>query len=258
MIEPRRALHAFAAALFFFIAPPSKAATGTLPVASTNGSGYEFDARAFAKVGDFSLLAERVQRWDTNTRRPQFYSLGGYYRLLEALKIGLFYRRAYGLRHDNDWVNSGTGWAWAHSINRGENILLADATPKMELAFLPGESWVGELKIRYFYNFFNSNQTLTARPGLTYFWLREGEPFLNFFLQYELSVPVNFGQTALNEEWLYIGTLYQVAKFLQMGVFATFHTETWSTSASFAKLFTQDYTVKDRSLVLGGNLILQF
>jgi len=227
------------------------------PTPASSGSGSEIELRAFAKAEKTSWMLEGVQRSDTDARDTKTLSFGAYYRLLDAMKVGVFYRRAYGLRHDNDWINPGGAWSWQVTKSRGENILFADATPKIQFKFLPGTNWVGEVKTRYFYNFFNKERSVSIRPGLTYFWLRGDEPFMNFFVQYETDIPLNFSQTSQNEKWLYFGALYQVADFFQIGGVIARHTETWTTSSTFSSLSSNQYSVTDRSVVYSLSAIFQ-
>ena len=168
----------------------------------------ELDARLFLKHEPWLLYAEIYDSWQTDSRNQRSVTLGTYYRLLDNLKVGAFYLGQQGVRHDEDWQQGSDGvWHWADTRSRLENVLVLDASPRAELEFLPGTHWVGELKARYFYNFTESDsrQALVLRPGLTYFWLRDGQPFLNFFLQYEMWFPLGFGSKTIYETWAYLG-----------------------------------------------------
>lgn len=237
----------------------SVAAPPNSPTPAPFGTGPSLEARGFFNDGSFTALAEAEEFWDTDNRHVQTFSLGGYYRLLDFLKLGFFYRLAFGLRHDNDWINqNGSSWAWADTSGRGESFMIVDATPRVLLSFLPGESWVGELKTRYFYNFFNQQQTLTLRPGLTYFWLKDDQPFLNFFLQYEMYFPLNYGQATIYEQWLYLGALYHWSKAFKVGPFVAYHAENWGTSASYFAKFNQTYLIQDDSVLYGLTAVFEF
>lgn len=118
---------------------------------------------------------------------------------------------------------------------------------------------MAEAKTRYHFNTFNSQHTLTFRPGLTYFWLRGLDPFLNFYLQYELYLPLNYGVSTFYETWLYAGTLYHVSKRVQAGFFGALRNLTWGTTEAWTKdpeWANDTYQVDFKSLVLG--LVLEF
>lgn len=260
MISPRLSsllLWSILLTLFSSI-PTSIASTPVAPTPAPFGAGPEVDLRTFFQTGNIYGFGEAVERWDTDNRHVQTFTLGAYHRILKFLRWGLFYRRAYGLRHDNDWTNPGTGWAWTNTNGRGEDFLIADITPRVQLNFMPGENWVAEFKTRYFYDFFNQQQTLTLRPGLFYFWMKDNEPFINLSLEYEMYLPLNYGTSTIYEQWVYLAALYYLKESIQLGPFIDFHSQTWGTSASFLAKANRSYSITENSMLYGLTAVFRF
>lgn len=233
-------------------------AGGNVPSNLPYGVEPEATLRVFGKYEPWLLLAEVYDSSQTDGRENRSVMLGSYYRLLDNLKVGAFYRAEEGVRHDEDWVKTNGSWGWVDTNGRVENELILDASPRAELSFLPGAHWVGELKTRYLYDFFDSDQYLIVRPGLTYFWLREGEPFINFFLQYELWFPLNFGEKTVYETWAYLGALYHLDDQVQLGAYGALKQQFWSSTAAYTALTGNTYVVEGDSLVLGLVAVFQF
>jgi hypothetical protein len=231
----------------------------TIPVRLPSGAEPEGVVRALLKHEPWVLSAELYDSWQTDGRNERSVMLGTYYRLLDNLKVGAFYLAEEGVRHDEDWVKGPDDiWGWANTNSRLENVLVLDASPRLELGFLPGRNWVGELKARYFYDFFDSQQMLTLRPGLTYFWLRDGQPFLNFFLQYEMWFPLGFGQKTLYETWAYLGALYHLADQVQLGGYGALKQQFWSSTPAYTQETGNSYVVEGDSTVIGLLAVFQF
>jgi hypothetical protein len=181
---------------------------------------------------------------------------GAYLHALRNLRIGAFSRLQYGRRHDEDWIQSDL-WHWADTTGRAESVLILDASPRAELDFLPGTSWTGELKTRFHHDFFNRHRTLTLRPGLTYFWLREGRPLASFFLHYELHLPLNHGRQAIQERWAYLGGLYHLSPSLQLGATASFRSQTWASTDAFTARTGGSFSITGDSLGLSALVVFQ-
>lgn len=219
----------------------------------------ELKTRLFYAQKNWTVLTE-IQGTNQNESR-QFRSilLGGYSHLNSNLRTGFFYQRQYGVRHDEDWFKDPvTSWQWKNVNQRGEDLVLLDISPKTLLPFLPGESWTLEFKTRYEYNFFDQNQTLRVRPNLSYFWIREGRPFLNFFLQEELALALNYGSKSINERWTYIGALYHYSPSWQFGVSAAQKWQSWASTPQYTALTDRSYDVSANSTLIGLIIIFKF
>ena len=204
-------------------------------------------ARLFLDFGDLDTMFEYVGRYDADQRLydNQSSSLynsvtaGAYYRILPNLKAGLFYRMQLGARHDNDWVDSGTGWVWLDTSGRLEHVLIADLTPRFLLPFLPGASWVISAKTRYEVTIYNDEgttvnlQSLFVRPGLTWFLIRDREPVLNVSAQYGIYVPVNFSENVWYQHGPYVNVLYHVIPGLSVDLGVSYQSVYWSESSQF-------------------------
>lgn len=220
-------------------------------------SGFEggLSIRAFFPIGRFNPALEFETRSEIDGRRYLAGSLGSYWRAHENLKVGLFYRKQYGVRHDTDWVKGDTPgtWSWREVNFRGEDVLIADVTPRMLLT----DRLVGELKGRYELNTYEVLQTITLRPGLNYFWLREGEPFLNLTLQWEAYLPLNYGDSFLYEHWTYLGALFALNRTVQLGATLAYRHISWGTTRAFLADFPVHYQAHADTWIVGGNLVLR-
>lgn len=226
------------------------------PVAPTVPGGLEpgLVLRAFGVHDDFSLMAEGIGRNETDGRNVRELTVGGYFQPWSNLKFGAFYRRAYGLRHDDDWDSDGGVWQWESTNSRGEDFFILDVSPRAMLS----EHLIGEFKTRYSFNFFNGERTLMVRPGLSYFLLSGGEPFLNFFAQAEFDLPSNYGARTVYEEWVYAGALYHLRSNLEVGGVLALKWQTWGSSYSYLDKGGAPYVITTETTALNAVLIYQF
>ena len=222
------------------------AAPDNVPAAPSGVVDLQGRTQLVANIGGFDLLAEILGRTEYVTAEPGFYgsvTLGGYYRVLKNLKVGAFYRLQDGAHHDDDWVeNSGT-WAWQDTGGRLESILMLDASPRFLLDFLPGRNWVFMLKGRYEYDFFNNQQSIMARPELTWFWIKDRVPILNVSAAYEMYFPLNFGSTPLYQAWPYLTLLWHATPDIAFELGGAYKTTVWSTSSDSAFAGNPPYAV---------------
>ncbi len=196
---------------------------------------YELSERVMERVGIFQPLAESTQRWQYDGQRLYREGMAGSYaRVAKHLKIGAFYRLQYGARHDDDWTKNPAGvWSWRDSTGRPESVMVLDATPRMELPFLPGGHWTGSVKLRYERNFSNLQNTFFVSPELGWFWMDGLNPMATVFLRYEAWVPLNFGEKNIYEQWWYLAALWHANNWLSLGPQIALRDEVWSTSAAF-------------------------
>ena len=164
--------------LMISFAPQFLSANDKIPAREINFVEYETNARTFLRHGDYVGMLELRGRWEGENQEFRYRSItaGGYYRLykqpLHTLKLGAFYRRQQGVRHEDDWIAVSGNWFWVDARERAENEFIADVSPRLKLDFLPGDGWVLTSKTRYHYNFTNKEQTLFLRPGLTLFLVK--------------------------------------------------------------------------------------
>jgi hypothetical protein len=227
------------------------------PENETSGTEYEINLRVFYKLTkNLKLLSDFKYRNELKPQNINSFRVGSYLRLFKNLKAGLFYQRDQANRHDDDWLKEGDAWVWTDTSNRVENKLVFDLTPRILLDFIPGKKWVFELKTRYVFSDYQNHQTLKLRPGLTYFYMKDNKPFLNFFLQYEMYLPVNFSNQSIYEKWIYLGSLYHFNKNLKLGFYLANRSVTWEESTSFkVKWPTANYTSTQKTNLLGLNII---
>ncbi len=195
-------------------------------------------AQLVASIGSWDVLAELLGRTaglDTPLHTFESVSVGGYYRVIPNLKVGALYRVQAGARHDNDVIaNPVTQQGeWADTSQRLESILMLDVSPRFQLGFLPTGDWVLMLKSRLLYDAWNGQVSVMARPELTWFWLRDRDPFLNVSLSYEIYFPLNFGSTAVYQSYPYLTALWHVTPDVGIELSAAYKTTVWSTSTSW-------------------------
>jgi len=217
------------------------------------GKGEEGVVRIFAGTDSYSLMGEAKGGFRDGTDEGYgSLTLGPYVRLHENLKAGAFYRVQRGERHDDDWGARNSVWEWRDTASRNEHLLMGDVTPRALLPFLPGRNWVLEIKSRYMYNFANDEQTVTVRPGLMYVLFLGGSPLLNFFIQYELYFPLNYGTRTIYEQWAYAGIIFHVSEPVQAGLYGSYGKVTWGPSDDFERLHPgEKYEITSEYLTIG-------
>jgi hypothetical protein len=239
-------------------------ALGATPDAPAGVSDIQGRTQLIASFGDFDVLAELLGHSEHVTPQAGYagsVTLGGYYRVLKNLKIGAFYRLQDGVHHDNDWGTPTGDWSWQDVSGRLENVLMLDVSPRFLLDFLPGRNWVFMLKGRYEYNLYNDQQSILARPELTYFWIQDRVPILNVSFSYAMYFPLNFGSTLLYQTYPYLTVLWHATPDIALELGGAYKTTVWSTSSSVANWGgLPDYQVYFNSftLTLGVVITLAF
>ena len=214
------------------------------------GTGFEVHThgRLFVYHGDLSGMVEYVGRFEDPELEFRYRSMtvGGYYRLHRNVKAGAFYRLQAGAHHDDDWiVTTYPEWDWRDTSRRFEHLVMVDVTPRFLLDFLPGGNWVGSVKNRYAYNFFNDHQTLLVRPGLTWFWLVDREPVLNVSAQYATYLSLNFGDRFWYRHGPYLNVLYHVTPFLVVDASLARQAIYWTESSEFQRRHPNEAYVRN-------------
>jgi len=198
-------------------------------------------AQLVANIGSWDVLAElmgKLHDTDSPLQSYESVTVGGYYRGIPNLKVGALARLQAGARHDDDVIaNVGTNqWERNDTSSRLESVLMLDVSPRFKLDFLPGTNWVLMLKSRYLYNTWNGQMSIMARPELTWFWIRDRDPFINVALSYELYFPLNFGSTLIYQSYPYLTVLWHATPELGIELAGAYKTTVWSTSASWGAL----------------------
>lgn len=196
-------------------------------------------AQLVANIGSWDVLAEllgRLDGLDTPLHSFESVTVGGYYRVILNLKVGALYRVQAGARHDNDVIANQTTQQgeWNDTSQRLESILMLDVSPRFQLGFLPGANWVLMLKGRYLDDVWNGQMSVMARPELTWFWIRDRDPFLNISLSYEMYFPVNFGTTFIYQSYPWLTVLWHAGPEIGVEISGAYMTTVWSTSTSWA------------------------
>ncbi len=230
-----------------------------VPVDKNSGTDSELTTRIFYIKSDWTTLAEITAVNQFQDQRYRSVLLGEYFRFHENIRAGLFYKRQTGFRHDADWVNESVGqWRWNDTNDRSEDLAIIDVSPRVLLSFLPGDGWSFDLKTRFEHNFFNQNENLRLVPTLTYYWIHEDSPFLNFYIQNEKVFPLNYDSVKPNEEWIYLGMLYSYNSNWQIGVTASEKTLSWKNTEEFFQKTGATYTSKNSGKSVGLLVVYKF
>ncbi|MGO9309432.1 MAG: hypothetical protein ACLQDL_10460 [Spirochaetia bacterium] len=229
------------------IAAVTAGAQAHTPPFSSGDVELQSRAQLVANIGSWDILAEllgRLQSLDSPQQPLESVTVGGYYRVIPNLKVGALYRVEAGALHDNDVIANQTTLqgAWTDTSQRLESVLMLDVSPRFQLGFLPGANWVLMLKGRYLYNAWNGQSSVMARPELTWFWIKDRDPFLNVSLSYEMYFPVNFGTTAIYQSYPWLSLLYHATPELGIELAGAYITTTWSTSASWTAAGWSSYS----------------
>lgn len=230
-------------------APAPAAPRGRVP-------GYEASARVMGRAGPLEPLADLTERWQFDGLRPyRELTLGSYGRVHRNLKLGVFYRVQAGARHDDDWVKDGAGqWFWQSTLNRPENVVVLDATPRASL----GGGFVGSLKTRYEHNFFNGQSAVKLEPEVAWFLLDGLSPKATVFLRHGVYIPLNFGTGSFYERWWYLAGLWHASGTVSLGPSIALRDAVWTESAAFRSASGGgSYRVLHRSLVWGITALLR-
>ena len=122
------------------------------PLMAWEYSEFSFDTEArlamVASAGRWNPYLEVIGVFHGSelTFRYNSFTAGSYVKVAPWLKLGAFYRLQGGVRHLEDWTVevSPTNHFWEYvSPTRYENVLMADATPRFLLPWMPGGSWLG-------------------------------------------------------------------------------------------------------------------
>jgi len=248
---------AFALAAALTVLPGPRAEAEHIPVAPAGVVEYQGRTALLVDTRLFDPLIELTGSFEgpEHTFGYRALTVGSYFRPHKNLKVGLFYRLQAGARHDDDWIDLDPGWEWQDTRDRLEHVLIADASPRVQLGFLPGRNWVATLKGRYLLNTFNLQQAILLRPGLTYFLLVDREPLLNFSFNYGLYFPLNFGSTVIYEQAPYLSVLYHLSPNLKLEATGSYKSVVWSSSQDSIEA-GDSYQVTYKAFTVGFGLLV--
>lgn len=209
----------------------------------------EFQLRYFKKVNSYRFLTEFKVRNSFDNTLEHHLKLALNRRVLKGLKIGAIYQIQKNERHNDDWeFFSRKKWFWKNHKDYYENIFGGFLTARYLLSTL----WMTEFRVQYEVNSSNGHQLLKLRPGLQYFWLRNGSPLVNIFLRYEHYLPLNFGDYQMFQSWVYLGSLFHINKQNKVSIHTSIGGWNWSTSREARlKLPAEPYSVREEAQVFG-------
>jgi hypothetical protein len=232
------------------------AAGGQAQVPAFGQGDVELQARTqlVANAGPWDILAEllgRTQDTEAPLHAYESVTVGGYYRVIPNLKVGALARLQAGARHDDDVMPDAAGptqFTWNSSANRLEGVLMLDVSPRFQLGFLPGSTWVLMIKGRYLYNTWNGQMSIMARPELTWFWIDGRDPFINVSLSCEMYFPLNFGSTLVYQGYPYLTVLWHATPEVGVELAAAYKRTVWSSSSAWLAAGRDPYSIAVSSL----------
>lgn len=201
-------------------------------------------------------LIEYDYRTDTGNKSVQNLKLGARYRIHKNLKLGAFYKIAKGQRHDDDWVWKSWTWKWEDTQDRSEDMIQLEASYRNNLFGL--ENTTFEIRLSDEVNFYNDQNSLKLRPGITHFFFNDKGPSFNLYAFYEAYIPLNYGESTIYEQWIYTGLIYHFNKNIKPGVFYNYKSGTWTQSQDFKDRNLGSYQADHSSHYLGLNLNLYY
>jgi len=214
------------------------------------GIHYKGSVRYFHSLKKINFMGEATHATEVVNRTTKALTLGTRYRAFKNLKLGLFFSQRYGIWHDRDWIKK-SKWIWRENDSRGEFNSILELSPRAMLDFIPGKNWIFEGRVRWEHNFHEQHDTIIVRPGLSYFWFLKGEPFMNFFAQYEIHHPLNYGNASIRENWAYFGILKHINPHFSVGLTYSLYKMLWEDFKSFRDAMGATYKSKEKGQQLG-------
>lgn len=170
--------------------------------------------------------------------------LGSRTRLSERLKVGLFFQRAYGVRHDNDWQNVDGQWQWLKNTDRSQDSLIIDSSYK---GFLTSKM-IYEARVTMEQNINVGRTFAKPRIGASYFL-----PSSHITLSHEVTIPIESRDNLIQEHWSYLIYSYHYTPWTSFGPLLGRRSVTWEKSETFKQLRTDSYELRETNLFVGIN-----
>jgi hypothetical protein len=82
-----------------------------------------------------------------------------------------------------------------------------------------------------------------VRPELTFFWLVDRQPFLDFQAAYEAYFPLNFGSSEIYESYPWVGLHYHLTPELMLELGGSYKTTVWSSSQQWLAADNSPYQI---------------
>ena len=237
--------------LFLFLGS-LPAFASSIPSNESNLFNTGTDFKVFVKGKKLSLLSEFSYLSRDKQDNYKHYLIGPRYKISPQFQVGLFYKRAYGLRHNEDWCIETGRWEWKNTSKRGENIYFLEGTYRTLIPIeLPS---VFYFRTRLFHNSFNSNKSLELKPSIGWFFNKKWAAFTGVDLVYAM----NFGDTPISETWTYFSLLHSANKRMKFGPFLTYGKMFWTQSDFFKNRTGREFENSFTILKMGLNFNFYF
>lgn len=197
---------------------------------------------------DFQLLAElKAAKWEED---QSLYSLklGGRKSLSNHLKLGLFFQRAYGTRHDNDWIKDSL-WHWRDRSHDGQDSIIVDTTYKNLIT--PEMTY--EVRASLEHNSAVGRTFFRPRLGTSYFLKNS-----HITLMHELTIPLENRVRLIQEHWSYLSYSYHFNRGISFGPLVAERQVHWESSNEFTSRTHGSYLFTQKSWYAGLNYTQHF
>ena len=221
---------------------------GSIPTRQHEKVQALVEARTFYIRNKTQYLAEvKFSEWE-ESQAFQSARLGLRRSLSRNFKMGLFYQRSYGLRHDNDWIKE-SAWHWLDRKTQGQDSFLTDFTYKN----LINDRMTYEVRLTYEKNFTVGRGFIKPRIGISYFLTKS-----HFTLMEELSIPMETRSSAIQEYWTYFTYSYHYSNNVSFGPLLANRIVNWESSEDFKNRLNTTYQFKENIWYAGAQLVYHF
>ncbi|GAB4012586.1 MAG: hypothetical protein Fur0010_08560 [Bdellovibrio sp.] len=217
---------------------------GNTPTDTKNGFKNLNEARFFWLHGQNQHLVEiKAGNWEDDIGFTAI-KLGTRYRTSQNSKIGIFYQRSYGLRHDNDWQVADGNWYWLDRKKDGQDSILIDTSFKDFLNL----KLVYELRMTLEQNTSVGRTFARPRVGFSYFFEKS-----HLILSHELTLPIEKRESSIQEQWTYLIFSYHYSPWTSFGPMMGYRQVTWESSDIFKQRTGGTYSFKESNSYIGVN-----
>jgi hypothetical protein len=219
-------------------------------------SGQIFNAVILNKISRVQTKIEVMNGTRYKDRNSSKLLVGSYYRFDGKQRLGLFYSQQKGLRHSEDWDLKNSKWFWKDTSQRTEELYDITYTKKIRHI---GKPLIYNLNSTYQINKNFGFSTLILKPGIQYFFQRDGLIKYSLKLDLPLYFAMNYDDENLYKKGLYLAAIYHYSKIMSFAITANYLEETWVESSIADKIEPNEpYTVTETIQTVGFNLILNY
>ncbi|MCF8058512.1 MAG: hypothetical protein K9K67_04395 [Bacteriovoracaceae bacterium] len=233
--------------LLIFITLSSFGANAALFPKDQNSTNSSLSLNAFIKHTEDWTTSLQIRLQDNEDLSDQkSIQLGVRYNLAPQWKTGLFIRKDYGLRHNEDWVWKSRGnYSWLDTKKRDEDSIIPFIQYKVRLSSFKGMAY--KLRIHYRHNTFNQQEDIFFRTGFINILPA------NFIMinQINMTMPTNYSQRFITYYGYYFSLAWSMKPNITIGPEFSFNHQFWNESVAFRMRENDVFEVKNQNLRSG-------